>query len=326
MTDTEHHATGHVTGHATIDRDRASAGTARGDRCWVCGQGTRRFWANDALEALECQSCGHICAEHRELSGAPGADYHLDYDQGDFLAALAVTRRRQAGRLLDALQVLADPPRALFDFGCGRGFFLDLARERGVERLAGGDVSDLALQLLRERGLPALKLDAVEPFERLDLSQLPFLPEALLFLDVLEHFSGDLIARLRPWLRALPGAVRYLVIKVPVREGLLFAMASGARHLRVESLGKQLFQVGTFPPHYQYFSQGSLERFVGQLGLRPVTVLDDLDFEPEELGRRMSGASAWMRRLAPLGGQLLGAAARISRKMDSRIVIAQRAG
>jgi hypothetical protein len=92
----------------------------------------------------------------------------------------------------------------------------------------------------------------------------------------------------------------------------------------VESLGKQLFQVGTFPPHYQYFSHRSLEQFVGQLGLRPVAILDDLDFEPEELGRRMSGASAWMRRLAPLGGQLLGSTARLFGSLDSRIVIAQR--
>jgi SAM-dependent methyltransferase len=305
-------------------RGRSSGTLQERDRCWVCGQGTRSFWSNDAFDAVACARCGHICAEHRDQPSSGGADYHLDYEQGDFLAALAATRRRQAARLLDALQALSEPPRALFDFGCGRGFFLEVARERGIERLAGGDVSELALQLLRERGLPALQLDTLEPFERLDLAQLPFLPEALLFLDVIEHFSGNLTARLLPWLQALPQAVRFLVIKVPVREGLLFAMANGARRLHVQNLGKQLFQAGTFPPHYQYFSQRSLEQFVLQLGLQPVAMLDDLDFEPEELGRRMSGASAWMRRLAPVGGHLLGATARLFRSMDSRIVIAQR--
>ena len=108
----------------------------------------------------------------------------------------------------------------------------------------------------------ALKLDAEQPFEHLSFRELGFVPEVITFLDVLEHFEGDLKSRLLPWLRALPPTVRHVVIKVPIREGLLFSIAGAARRAGVESLGNQLFQCGTFPPHFQYFTRRSLEAFV----------------------------------------------------------------
>src|SRR5690606_24308474 len=117
-----------------------------------------------------------------------------------------------------------------------------------------GDVSQLALDSLAALGLPALRLDTELPFERLELSALPFVPEAITFLDVIEHFPGDLGARLDRFVRGLPSAVRFVVFKVPVRDGLMFSLADLARRAGAEGPGRQLFQSGTYPPHYQYFT------------------------------------------------------------------------
>jgi SAM-dependent methyltransferase len=292
------------------------------ERCWVCGAATRPFWSDRLLRAAACARCGHIVAQHAPVD-AEGTDYHLAYEQGDFVAALGATRRRQAWRLLDVLGSLGPPP-SFFDFGCGRGFLIDAARERGYSDIAGGDVSELALGLLRERGVPALALDAEQPFEKLDLSSLPFVPKAITLLDVIEHFPGDLAARLRPWVEALPSGVELLAIKVPVRDGLLFSMATIACQLGVGALGQQLFQAGTYPAHYQYFSRRSLDMLLERLGLERLVVVDDLDFEPEELARRMSHGGPSLRQLAGPLGQLLGAAVRVSRREDSRLVVARR--
>ena len=295
--------------------------------CWVCGGLTQTFWANDAFESVACRRCGHIVASHRPIPDAEATDYHLGYEQHDFVATLGATRRRQAARLLDELASFDDPPRSIFDFGCGRGFFLEVAQTRGGLELAGGDVSELALQLLATRGLPGLKLDAELPFEKLALTQLPFLPEAITFLDVIEHFSGDLAQRLGRWLGDLPRDVRFIVFKVPVRDGLLFSVANLARRAHVGGPGRQLFQSGTFPPHYQYFSRRSLGALVERLELSPLAVLDDIDFEPAELGRRLSATSASgraLRAIAPVLGQGLGALVRLSKRADSRIVVARR--
>ncbi len=292
--------------------------------CWVCGGAARPFWTAADFEALACRRCGHIVAHHPAEPGAGKADYHHGPARHELVAALRATRRRQAGRLLDALDALATPPRSLLDFGCGRGFFLELAQERGGLELAGGDVSEVALELLAQRGLPALRLDAAQPFEKLQLAELPFVPEVIIFLDVLEHFSGDLAARLRPWLRGLAPAVRLVVLKVPVRDGLLFSLADLARRAGVQSLARQLFQRGTYPPHHQYFTRRSLDELVRGLGLEPRVVLDDLDFEPRELGRRIASRGRAVGALAPVIGQCLGAIGRATGRMDSRIVIAER--
>jgi SAM-dependent methyltransferase len=303
---------------------RHDAAPAGGAGCWVCGGELHPFWKTTTFDSVACRRCGHVVAEHHPGQGAGETDYHLGYDQHEFVAALRATRRRQAARLLDALGELAAPPRSVFDFGCGRGFFLEVAAERGGLRLAGGDVSELALELLAKRGLPALRLDTQLPFERLRLAELPFIPEVITFLDVIEHFPGDLRARLQRWLLELHPGVRYVVLKVPVRDGLLFSFANLARRGGVDGFGRQLFQSGTYPPHYQYFTRRSLDQLVLDLGLEPRAVLDDLDFEPPELGRRLASRGRAIRALAPALGMCLGAVVRATGRMDSRIVIAER--
>jgi SAM-dependent methyltransferase len=285
----------------------------------------RPFWVHAEIAADACGNCGHIVAHHAANAQAQARDYHLGYEQDDFVAALGATRRRQAGRIMDALRSLPSPPQSLFDFGCGRGWLLEVAQERGMRALAGGDVSDLALKQLATRGIPALRLDIQWPFEQLDVEALPFTPEAITLLDVIEHFSGDIATRLRAWIAGLPPRVRTIVIKVPMRDGLLFSLANAAQHAGVQSLMLQLFQVGTYPPHYQYFSRRSLSALLRKIGLSSVVVLDDLDFEPAELGKRMAAQGSALRPLASMAGHALGLAARAGRRADSRIVIATRA-
>jgi SAM-dependent methyltransferase len=295
------------------------------NRCWLCSSATRGLWSNDAFTAVECRGCGHIQAEHRIDPEAALADYHRTYDdQQRFVASLAATRRRQAARILDELRG-AGPIGSLFDFGCGRGWFLEVAQERGLRDLAGGDVSELALDLVRQRGLREVRLDRSAPLEHLRLDELGFIPEAVTFLDVVEHFPGDLTPMFSRWLASLPRGVRFVVIKVPIREGLLFSIANLARRVGLEGLGRQFFQAGTYPPHYQYFSRRSLSALIAKVGLRAIRTLDDLDFEPQDLGNRLAPRMAPLKVFALPAGHGLATTARVLGREDSRIVIAERA-
>lgn len=292
-------------------------------RCWACSSQTKPFWTNDQFTAVECAKCGHIQVEHQPAPQTIAEDYHRNYDQDGFLASLAVTRRRQAERLLDALAALG-PIDGLFDYGCGRGWLLEIAKRRGVTRLAGGDVSELALQLLREKGIQDVPLAPSPEPQRPDFEALGFLPQVVTLLDVVEHFPGDLTSKFTPWIAGLPASVRVVVFKVPIREGLLFTLADGARRVGIEGIGRRLFQAGTHPPHYQYFTRRSLESFVSQIGLKPLRTIDDLDFEPQELGHRLPAGLAPLRALAAPAGRLLSAVAETLGRTDSRIVIAAR--
>ena len=111
----------------------------------------------------------------------------------------------------------------------------------------------------------------------------------------------------------------------PVRDGLLFSLADLARRGGVQALGRQLFQSGTYPPHYQYFTRRSLAGLLDKLGLAPRASIDDLDFEPEQLGRRLASKGRVIQALAGVFGRSLGAVVQATGRADSRLVIAERA-
>jgi len=289
--------------------------------CWVCGARTREAGRTARVNLFECGGCAHLEAKHPAVSAA--SDYHLGYEQGRFVESLGATRRRQATRILAALETKSTPA-SLLDFGCGRGWLLEEARARGIRKLAGADVSGLALGLLRNQDISGIELDRERPFEELRFDALGFTPEVICFLDVLEHFAGNLTRRLRPWLERLPIGVRRVVIKVPVRDGLLFHVASSLRRAGMHGPIEQLFQCGTDPPHYQYFSRRSLESFVASLGLSTVDVLDDLDFEPKLLAGRIASMPKVLEGMSSGLANLLGATATKLNRTDTRIVIAAR--
>ncbi|MEO5767954.1 MAG: methyltransferase domain-containing protein [Polyangia bacterium] len=273
---------------------------------------------------MECGDCGHLLAAHAPLPAeAAAGDYHLSYDQEGFLSSLATTRKRQADRILATLERVSSA-RSLFDFGCGRGWFLETAQRRGFRPIGGGDVSALAVALLRKRNVPAVTLNGSGVLTPIDFQELGFIPEIITFLDVIEHFDGDLSGQMGEWLASLPKTVAFIVFKVPLREGAVFAAASLARRVGVPGPARQLFQTGTSPPHLQYFSRDSLDRFVRAVGLRTVKVFDDLDFEVDSLTTRAADLKYFPRPMVSVAGAALAAVARRVGRLDTRVIIAAR--
>jgi hypothetical protein len=195
-----------------------------------------------------------------------------------------------------------------------------------LTRGAAADTSDLAIQAAVEDGFAAVTLPAGEKSGEVAavLSSLPFRPRILTLLDVIEHFSP---ARVEDHMRVLIDTLRpeleIVVVKVPLAEGLLHRAASLASLLRVSGPLDQLYQAGTFPPHFNYFTRSSLTRLAHRLDLDVLEVLGDRDFEPASLGDRIVGLSGLPPRLRRLIGRLTGLAVAIMRMPDSQILIAR---
>ncbi len=287
-------------------------------RCPICAATLRPDARTARLAVWRCPACGHRSAEH--ASSAPDADYHLQYSQGEFLDALERTRRRQAQRIVTLIGKHLARPTALLDFGAGRGWLLDTARSAGFERLAGVDRSELSRRLLRERGFEALAVDA-DVSSRDTLPKASFRPEVLTLLDVLEHFPPQDAATT---LRSLIGHFqpRLVVVKVPVSSGLLYRLARGLCAVGASGALEQLYQVGSHPPHYSYFSRSSLETLLATCQLELLDGIADLEFEPAELSRRARA----LRRFEPLAHGLGIAAACTAQALamqDSWIAVAR---
>lgn len=289
--------------------------------CPVCGG--RRAHPPRSLPGLTivaCRACGHREALH-DAPEDEGRDYHAQYDEGAFLEALRATRVRQAGVLIGLLRRHVRDLSRVVDYGAGRGWFLEACRAAGVAPVAGVDTSALAVEGLRASGIEAHLLS--EPDGAGALAPLSFRPRVLCLLDVLEHFPPDrLEARVRGIVSACGEDLELVVAKVPVA-GLLYAGANALSHVGVVGPLLQLYQAGTWPPHFNYFSPASAERLFASAGLSVVERVGDPDFEPRLFGERIGAKRPVARALARVAGEAIGATIRVTRLFDAAIFLAR---
>ncbi|MGA9653663.1 MAG: methyltransferase domain-containing protein [Polyangia bacterium] len=289
--------------------------------CWVCGGSLSRYLQLGPVRINSCRRCDHLTARPPPV-GEPGSDYHLSYDQTRFLSALTATRRRQAKDIMAALS-RHGADSDILDYGCGRGFFLEACMETGLRALAGADTSDLAISHLRGLGLETIRVEADNSLVS-DWTALSFVPKTITFLDVIEHFPDDMVATFSSWLARLPRQTRFFVFKVPCRDGVLFRASRCVSLLGVSRPITQLFQIGTFPPHLQYFSSMSLRLFVKNLGLAIVEEWGDPDVEPDKLRDRAPTMRILPPALVSSTASLMIRCGRTLGLLDSRIVLAVR--
>src|SRR5207249_2537480 len=139
----------------------------------------------------------------------------------------------------------------------------------------------------------------------------------------IEHFPADrlssmfagIVDQLRPDLELV-------AIKVPVSDGLLYRTASVLARARVSGPLDQLYQVGTFPPHYSYFSRRSLAEFLARHGLRQVDAFGVLEFDASTFGSRVAA----LRRAPRAATCVLGATTALIAErttQDSYVVLAR---
>ncbi|HEV8534467.1 MAG TPA: methyltransferase domain-containing protein [Candidatus Limnocylindria bacterium] len=288
--------------------------------CPICGEGhLDRDVGAPRVTVRRCGRCGHRVATHAltEIS----QDYHGQYDQGAFLDALAIARRRQAQTILALVRRLIPDADCLLDYGAGRGWFLDACRSAGMSRVAAADTSSEAVARLEARGIPACVVPA-SVHGSLGLDRLPFRPRVLSLLDVVEHFRPDdlteLFGRL---LREVGPQLQLVVVKVPVANGFLYrvarALASGLACGPIE----QLYQVGTFPPHFSYFTRDSMRHLLAGHRMHVVAEAGVSELDTETAGDRVVSLGRLPPRLARAAGALLSLLARYMSK-DSVIFVA----
>ena len=305
--------------HAAVDSDMSRLEKPPG--CWVCGGRVHPYLHLGPVRVDACRHCDHLTMIHPPNSER-GTDYHLAYDQTTFLTALEITRQRQAQDILAHLKRHA-AASSILDYGCGRGFFLEACRTASLPGLAGADTSDLAISHLQHLGFESIRVQADNSLLS-DFSALSFVPKTITFLDVIEHFADDMVITFAAWLDRLPKQTRTFVFKVPCRDGVLFRTSRFLARLGIKGPIKQLFQLGTWPPHLQYFSSKSLRLFVKNLGLTILEEWGDPDVEPGQLANRAASTKLLPRTLVSSAAHLMIGCGKTFGQFDSRIVQATR--
>lgn len=289
--------------------------------CPVCGaRNLRPSLSPPGLAVFRCPACGHRVAIHDAGEG-PRADYHEQYDGGSFLEALRATRVRQAGRLVELLGRHVPGLSRLVDYGAGRGWSLETCRNAGIAPLAGVDTSRVSVEGLEASGFEALRI-AEDEAGAGALSRLSFRPRVAMLLDVVEHFPPDrLLARFRSIVEACGPELEIVAVKVPVA-GFLYGAAAALCRAGISQPLRQLYQAGTWPPHFNYFTRRSATLLLESAGLSIVERVGDRDFEPALLGQRIGASRPIARALARLGGEALRAAVSVTGRYDSVTLLA----
>lgn len=276
-----------------------------GFSCPAClHDSARASHVTPAIQVNRCVRCGHRVA--RFLDGAVAEpDYHRQLSEPRYLEALEPTRLRQAKEILRALREELGSAGALLDFGCGRGFFLHVAQAEGAAPLAGADPSPTAVEVVKALGVAAVQIrDPARPGAV--AAEVPFRPRVLTLLDVLEHVEPD---RLGDWLTELLDAFRpelaAVLIKVPISSGLMYRSAAGLARVGMTAPLDQLYQVGTFPPHLNYFSVRSMRALLDRLRLPVIRSWQDPEFEVSALRHR----AHFLQRVPQAVATAVGAAA-----------------
>jgi SAM-dependent methyltransferase len=292
------------------------------ETCPICrAGGLRRSLEIPGLLVLRCAKCGHGLSRQPPPSGSD-LDYHVQYDGGAFVDALRETRERQAALVIGAIRRHLSRPGDLLDVGAGRGWFLQACRREGIAPVAGVDTSELAVDGLRKAGLEAHLLTGEGVREEGWSRTLAFRPRVVTLLDVLEHFPPEEVATTLRGVLEECRELELLVVKVPIR-GLLHGLARLLSLVGLQGPIRQLYQVGTWPPHLNYFSTRSVEALVRDLGLDVTGILGDADFEPALLAERMGARNRFFRFLARGAGAGLGLAIRTTRRFDTTILFAR---
>lgn len=289
--------------------------------CPVCGAaGLVRSLTTPGILVQRCPDCSHRVAEHVPTAAAV-QDYHRQYEEGGFLESLAATRRRQASVIIRLVAGYLEAPDQLLDYGAGRGWFLEACREAGYRSLAGADTSELAVDSLRARGFEALRLPTVTSGPP-ELYGLTFRPRVLTLLDVVEHFPPpDLRAMLAGLVASLQPELELIVIKVPVADGLLYRAAVRLAKLGVMGPIEQLYQVGTSPPHFNYFSARSMGRLLQLSGMHLLERRGDSDFEGDSLANRARPIRRLPKPAASLFGSTLQSLVDLTGSHDASIFV-----
>lgn len=258
--------------------------------CPLCAVPTQFLIRTSQIELFRCPECAHVLAHHFTIPH-DDTDYHEREQSPVFLAAIEHTRIRQAQLIIRHLLSLKIDTNFLFDFGAGRCWFLKELGASGAKFLAGTDTSPLSIQQMKNMGVEFIPSKINQGQISIESGPSSSPVRSISFLDVIEHFeSAHLLSNIKNSFRAFP-RLEHLIIKVPISLGSLFKLALVLAKMGMTGPLHQLFQTGTNPPHFHYFSRESLRRLVTQLGFKTVKVIDDVDFD--RLSDRMPRLSGW---------------------------------
>lgn len=211
------------------------------DRCLICGGSSLGALTGYEREHLvRCRACGMVFSARMPTDAELTARYR---DYGHAWRDYPITRRRYAA-ILNTLEPSRVENR-LLDFGCGAGYFLEEARNRGWE-VHGTEYSEFALELARSKQLNVVPA----PIDWGTYAPGSF--DVVTAFEVFEHVRD-------------PMAEAEGIAHVLRDGGTLYLTTPNFDALSRRLLGPR-WSVIAYPEHLSYFSPRTIRSWLGRFG------------------------------------------------------------
>jgi 2-polyprenyl-3-methyl-5-hydroxy-6-metoxy-1,4-benzoquinol methylase len=225
--------------------------------CPLCGSDSKKVLCRyGQVAVVRCKACGFVYDSPR-LAGPSLAEYYRDhyYRPSDLTDPARLEKRFRRDRpvwekVLEQIETACPRRGRLLDVGCGPGYFVKVAAERGWAS-AGVDSNEIAVQFGRDRWGLDLRCGAAADMLPGDAGRF----DAVSYLQVLEHTS-DPVAELTA-ANALLHAGGVLLVSVPNFDYVGVKLRR-CRHFNLMNLS-----------HMHHFTATSLDRALKAAGFAP---------------------------------------------------------
>lgn len=215
--------------------------------CLVCQSEELRILKGYEKDHLcQCQDCGFVFSKAIPTDQELVAHYK-GYGRNDYLSPITIKRYEE---LLDRLESYRKTNRIL-DWGCGIGYFLEVAKRKGWE-VYGTEYTDEAVQICREKGISMYQ----GTLDKVDLPVGYF--DVITSFEVIEHINNPLaeVERMDRLLR--PGGIMYYT--TPNFNSLL------RYYLKEE------YNVIAYPEHLSYYTPKTLTWLFQKFGYKKLSL------------------------------------------------------
>lgn len=209
----------------------------------ICGSNELKTLP-DFTEAhlCKCQNCGFVFS--RQIPTEQELIEHYEgYGRNDYLSPITIKRYHQ---LLDSFEPYRKTGKIL-DVGCGIGYFLDVAKERGWE-VYGTEYTDEAIEICSQKGI-SMKQGKLDPHN--------YDPESfdvITSFEVIEHINNPIEEITNFYSLLRKGGLVYLT--TPNFNALL------RYRLKAE------YNVIVYPEHLSYYTPKTIKRLFKQIGFK----------------------------------------------------------
>ena len=231
------------------------------DLCIICGHKLKK----NSNFTSKCKKCAFYISNLKANFGAP-------------VEGIKNLRKENFDKIFDLIKSEINDNCKMLEIGPGKGFFMNLAREKKID-IIGVEPGKEDAQFLSKQGLKVYNLEF--PLKYINFHEKY---DFIIFNDVLEHINVLKLDEAINQCHSLLKDNGFLILNLPNSNGIFFKLSNLFRLFKIDIFYERLWQKNFSSPHMTYFNDKNLNLFIAKYNfkLQTETYLKSIDNDSKE--------------------------------------------